>query len=144
MIAGSIAIKGDIVRRDEHERNRRKVLNFGHTLGHAVESQSNYGVLHGEAIAIGMALEAELAERNGIAKQGTASTIRDALTAANLPVDRPATLDSKAVLAATRVDKKARRGVVEYALPHCIGEMAGAESGWAVPISDAAVLEVLG
>ncbi len=144
LIAGSIAIKGDIVRLDEYERGRRKVLNFGHTLGHAVESQSNYRLSHGEAIAIGMALETEIAERAGIAQPGTASAIRAALTDAGLPVARPPELDSKALLAATRLDKKARRGAVEYALPRCIGEMAGAESGWAIQIPDVAVLEVLG
>lgn len=144
LIAGSIAIKGDIVRGDEHERGRRKVLNFGHTLGHAVEFESNYRLSHGEAIAIGMVLEAEIAERAGIARPGTASVIRAALGGAGLPVVRPAKLDPQALLAATRVDKKARLGIVEYALPRRIGEMAGGDSGWSVPITDSAVLEVLG
>ncbi|MGI9078064.1 MAG: 3-dehydroquinate synthase [Gemmatimonadaceae bacterium] len=144
LVAASIAIKGDIVRRDEYERGRRKVLNFGHTLGHALESQSNYRLLHGEAIAIGMALEAEIAERSGIAQAGTASSIRAALAGAGLPIASSGGLDSNAVLAATRHDKKARSGIVEYALPRRIGEMAGSESGWAIPIADSAVLEVLG
>ncbi|MBC7790615.1 MAG: 3-dehydroquinate synthase [Anaerolineae bacterium] len=144
LIAGSISIKGEIVKRDEYELGRRKVLNFGHTLGHAVEFQSKYRLFHGEAVSIGMALEAEIAERVGIAQPGTASSIRAALTMAGLPSDYPTELDSKGLLAATRVDKKARRGVVEYALPKCIGEMAGAETGWAIPISDVTVLEVLG
>ena len=143
LIAGSIAIKGDIVRRDELEQGRRKILNFGHTLGHAIEFESSYRLSHGEAIAIGMVLEAEIAERGGIARPGTASVIRAALGGAGLPVARPAALDSQALLAATRLDKKARRGVVEYALPQRVGEMAGADSGWAIPVSDAAVLDVL-
>jgi 3-dehydroquinate synthase len=143
LIARSIAIKADVVRRDEREGGVRKILNFGHTLGHAIETVSGYSLLHGEAVAIGMALESEVAERAGVAERGTSSRVREALARAELPVERPRELSVDGILAATRADKKARRGAVEYALPRRIGAMAAEGSGWALPIDDALVREVL-
>lgn len=144
LIAGSVAIKTDVVRLDAREGGLRKTLNFGHTIGHAVESVLDYGILHGEAVAIGMALEAELAERIGIAEVGTADGIRQALRGAGLPFELPPEAAPDRVIAATRSDKKARVGRVEYALPLRIGAMAGAESGWGIPVDDADVAAILG
>ena len=142
LIAESVRIKASIVARDERESGLRKVLNFGHTIGHAIESVSNYALLHGEAVAIGMSLEAALAENVGVAKAGTADAIRDALGAIGLPTMFPA-LDRSAVLAATKCDKKARAGRVEFALPQKVGAMAGESSGWAIPVEDDLVSAVL-
>ena len=143
LIIDSIAIKADVVRRDERESGLRKILNFGHTIGHAVEALDGFRMLHGEAVSIGMALESRLAERAGIAEPGTANRVTAALRRAGLPVERPRTMDSQRILAATRSDKKARAGAVEYALPACIGRMAGDRSGWSVRVDDALVREVL-
>jgi 3-dehydroquinate synthase len=143
LVLRSIEIKAAVVTRDEREAGVRKTLNFGHTLGHAIEVCSNYTMLHGEAIGAGMVLEAALAERGGIAEQGTRDRIREAVLAAGLPVARPANQRPAELLAATRGDKKSRGGIVEYALPRRIGEMAGDDRGWASPVSDELVLEVL-
>ncbi len=143
LVLRSIEIKAAVVTRDEREAGVRKTLNFGHTLGHAIEVCSNYSMLHGEAIAAGMVLEAALAERGGIAEQGTRDRIREAVIAAGLPVARPANQRPAELLAATRGDKKSRGGVVEYALPRRIGKMAGDDRGWASPVSDELVLQVL-
>jgi 3-dehydroquinate synthase len=142
LISESVRIKASVVARDERESGLRKVLNFGHTIGHAIESVSNYKLLHGEAVAIGMALESALAERIGVAKPGTSNAIREALNAIGLPATFPA-LDPAAVLAATKSDKKARAGRVEYALPAKIGSMAGEASEWSIAVDDGAVREVL-
>jgi 3-dehydroquinate synthase len=138
-----VEIKSEVVTSDTHERGRRKILNFGHTLGHAVEQVSGYALLHGEAVAIGMVLEARVAERMLIAERGTADSIERVLTRAMLPTHPPRSLASDDVLRATRLDKKARASAVEYALPSRIGEMASADSGWAVPVDDSLVLSVL-
>ncbi|HWE41336.1 MAG TPA: 3-dehydroquinate synthase, partial [Gemmatimonadaceae bacterium] len=143
LIARSVEIKAAVVADDEREHGRRKVLNFGHTLGHAIEAASGYRLLHGEAVAIGMALESEIAERIGVAAAGTAMRVRAALTAGGLPVVVPPGIDPARILAATRSDKKARGGRVEYALPAAIGTMAGAESAWGLPVADEIVLGVL-
>jgi 3-dehydroquinate synthase len=143
IVARSVEIKADVVAADEREHGRRKILNFGHTLGHAIETLSGYRLLHGEAVAIGMALESEIAERIGVAAPGTASRIRAVLTAAGLPVVVPLGIDPAAILAATRSDKKARAGRVEYALPSAIGAMAGESRGWGTVVEDDVILSVL-
>ena len=143
LIIGSITIKAGIVLGDERERGMRKILNFGHTLGHAIETASDYRVLHGEAIAIGMVLEAALAELIGVATAGTAARVRDAVARTGLPVAPPPTLSPERLVALTRTDKKARAGAVEYALPLTIGTMAGADTQWSVRVRDDDVLAVL-
>jgi 3-dehydroquinate synthase len=143
LIARSVEIKADVVRADEHEHGIRKTLNFGHTLGHAIELSSGYTLLHGEAVAIGMVLEARLAERIGVAPRGTSSEIERVIARAGLPVARPAAMNVDSVLEATRLDKKARGGAVAYSLPAGIGAMAGAERGWAIEVGDALVREAL-
>ena len=142
VIVRSIEIKADIVSRDEREDGLRKTLNFGHTIGHAVELVSAYSLLHGEAVAIGMALEGRLAELVGVAQAGTADAITNALRAAGLPTDLPQPFDRDAVLEAMRSDKKARSGKMQFALPRRIGEMAGAETGWTVAVADDQLREV--
>ena len=143
VIARSVEIKADVVRRDERENGLRKILNFGHTIGHAIELQSGYRMLHGEAVAAGMVLETRLAEQLGIAESGTADRVRQAVHRAGLPSERPMEQRPDDVLAATRTDKKVRGGVVEYALPARVGAMSGEERGWVTPVPDEAVLEVL-
>jgi 3-dehydroquinate synthase len=143
VVARSVEIKAEVVRADEREHGRRKTLNLGHTLGHALEHVSGYALLHGEAVAIGMVLEARMAERLGVAEPGTSARIADVLRQAGLPVARPRELPVDSVVDATRLDKKARAGRVEYALPARIGAMAGEESGWALPVDDQLVHEVL-
>lgn len=143
LVARSVEIKADVVARDEREGGVRKTLNFGHTIGHAVELCSGYSLLHGYAVAIGMVYEAAIAERIGIAENGTASRVLNAVRAAGLPHVRPSTVSVDDILIATRGDKKARGGHPEYALPKRIGQMAASEGGWAIPVSDDVVREAL-
>ena len=144
LIVRSVEIKADIVSRDEREEGLRKVLNFGHTIGHAVEMVSGYSLLHGEAVAIGMALESRLAERIGLAQTGTAATVIRTLQAAGLPTDLPKDYGPEAVIEAMRSDKKGRSGKMMFALPLRIGAMAGEDTGWTVPVGDDQLREVLG
>jgi 3-dehydroquinate synthase len=144
LVTRSVELKAAVVRDDAREHGRRKTLNFGHTLGHAVEVVSGFSLLHGQAVAIGMVLEARLAERLGVAARGTSDEIERVVRAAGLPAVRPPMLDPDAILAATRHDKKARGGSVAYALPARIGVMAGQDTGWAIDVDDALVREVLG
>ena len=85
LIVRSVEIKASIVLQDEREGGIRRNLNFGHTLGHAIESESGYSLLHGEAIAIGMVLEARLGERLGVTAAGTADRLRDTFRAPGSP-----------------------------------------------------------
>lgn len=143
IIARGIQIKVEIVKGDIREAGIRKILNFGHTLGHAVEAASGYSLLHGEAIAVGMIAEATCAERSGVSERGIGETLRRAVTAAGLPASLPGGVTPEAVLRAARIDKKARKGLLEFAVPRRIGEMAAADAGWTVRFPDELVLEVL-
>lgn len=143
IIVRSVEIKAEVVSRDEREEGLRKVLNFGHTIGHAVEMVSGFSLLHGEAVAIGMALESKLAERIGLAQAGTAATVTRTLQAAGLPTALPADCGPEAVIDAMRSDKKGRSGKMRFALPLRIGAMAGADTGWTVAVGDDQLREVL-
>jgi len=143
LIARSIEIKAAVVRRDVREVGLRKTLNFGHTIGHAIEALSEYRLLHGEAIAIGMTLESRLAEHIGVASAGLADRVRDTLRGGGLPVERPASMTPESIILATRADKKARQGLAEYALPAGLGSMAGESTGWAITVPEETVRAVL-
>lgn len=143
LIVPSVEIKAGIVSRDEREEGLRKILNFGHTIGHAVELVSGYSLLHGESVAIGMALEGRLAERIGVAQAGTAATITKVLQTAGLPTELPDGFDPDDLIRAMRSDKKGLSGKVRFALPRRIGAMAGSEAGWTVSVSDDQLREVL-
>ena len=142
IVRHSVGIKASIVSRDERESGLRKVLNFGHTIGHAVEAARKYRVLHGHAVAVGMVVESRIAERLSIAAAGTAASVEDACRAAGLPT-APKGVTPAGLIRFTRSDKKARGGRTEYALPARIGTMAGGESGWSVPVEETIVREVL-
>ena len=142
IIRRSVEIKSEIVARDERESGVRKILNFGHTIGHAIEAASDYHMLHGECVALGMIAEARLAEHIGVATNGTARVVESVCRAAGLPTSLPQ-MSADLIIEFMRSDKKVRGGFVEYALPKKIGEMAGADSGWAIRVEDSVVRAVL-
>lgn len=142
LIRRSVEIKAGVVARDEREGGLRKILNFGHTIGHAIEAASEYRMLHGQAVAVGMVAEARIAERLGIGARGMAESIEHACNLAGLPTNPP-DLAVEELLRFTRMDKKARADRVEYALPERIGTMAGSGRGWGIPVDDATVRAVL-
>src|SRR5262249_39782583 len=114
-------LKADVVERDEREAALRNVLNYGHTVGHAIEAASAYSTYtHGEAVSLGMAAEARLAHRLGIADVSTMTRQERLLTALGPPNRTPA-LDQDAVLAAMTRDKKARDGKLPFVLAPDIG-----------------------
>jgi 3-dehydroquinate synthase len=123
LVNRAMAVKARIVAEDPREQGRRAVLNFGHTVGHAVEHVSGYVLRHGEAVAIGMVAEARLAERMGVAETGLAREIEACLRGLGLPVEIPAGMERAAVLAAMALDKKKAGGRVKFALPVKIGRV---------------------
>jgi 3-dehydroquinate synthase len=144
LIVRSVEIKAEIVKRDERETGPRKLLNFGHTIGHAIESLSGYTLLHGEAVAIGMVEEARIGERAGLTAAGTAARLRSVLTRLGLPTSLPLEMRVDSVVEWTRGDKKAREGRVEYALIESIGAPVVSRDGrHGSPVADETVLEVL-
>lgn len=144
LVRRSVEIKAAVVAQDEREKGRRAILNFGHTVGHAIEATSKYEVLHGEAVAIGMVYEGRLAESLGIAAAGTAGRIQATLERLHLPVARPDGSQVDDLMAAMRADKKVRAGEIRLALPRAIGVAHGDDGrGWTVAVDPEDVRRVL-
>ena len=119
----SVEIKASVVRGDERESGRRAILNFGHTVGHAIEALSDYRIGHGRAISIGMVIEAELAHRHCGFPADAQRRLTELLDAAGLPTRMPSGMEARAIVKLARNDKKARAGRARYALPERLGRM---------------------
>jgi shikimate kinase/3-dehydroquinate synthase len=123
------AIKAEVVARDEREGGLRRLLNFGHTLAHAIEAHSGYrGMLHGEAVAIGMVFAAERSEALGFAPTGTAERLEALLARAGLPTRAP-NRSRSAYLSAIAVDKKKEGGKIHFVVSKGIGSAGTALLG---------------
>jgi len=136
----SVEIKADVVSQDEREGGFRQVLNFGHTLGHALEAASQYGLGHGSAVAFGMVLEAEVGERLGVTQAGTSAVLAAVL--ACLVDLGPLPLDAEATLRFLRADKKARAGRPRVVLLRTLGEVDPGR-GWSHEVGEDLLAEVL-
>ena len=144
VIAQSVQTKATVVTADPLEKGRRAILNAGHTVAHALERESNYALLHGEAVAIGLVVEAALGEAAGITAKGTADALRSALGGSGLPTTLPGGAKPDQLIDAMRVDKKSRGGNLAFALLASIGVPAGSDSaGWSTQLDEHLVLEVL-
>jgi 3-dehydroquinate synthase len=128
LITASVRIKAGIVMQDPWEHGIRAVLNFGHTIGHALELQAGYTLLHGCAVAVGMTVEAALGEAAGITRPGTRQRVAALAERMGLPTS-PHALRAGELLEAMRLDKKARAARPRFALPSCIGEPARTDDG---------------
>lgn len=123
MIKRSCAIKAEVVAEDEREGDLRRILNFGHTLGHAVEAASNFSLIHGLAISIGMRAATDLAVLGGHISRKEADQIRGLLEAYGLPVTIPPELDRATIPSFLQTDKKTVSGRVFFVLPERIGKV---------------------
>lgn len=121
-----LAFKARIVRRDERESGVRAILNHGHTVAHAIETASDYRLRHGEALAVGLVVEAGLAARHLDFPERHVRRVRLVLEALGLGTRWPEGVSREAVAEAARRDKKGRRGETRYALPLRIGKMPSA------------------
>ena len=125
VVARSCELKAEVVSQDEREETGlRAVLNFGHTIGHAIESVAGYGgdYQHGEAVAIGMVAECRLAEQIGWITQDVTSRLIALLRRCNLPTSAPG-LSVDALLEAMGRDKKNQSGKIRFVLPRAIGQV---------------------
>lgn len=116
-----VDIKREVVENDEFEHGERKLLNLGHTLGHAIEKYYNFEKYsHGEAITIGMVLMAKAAEKNGLCVSGVAKKIAECAEKFNLPTECDADIAELLKIAVS--DKKRRGGKIDIILPKAIGD----------------------
>jgi 3-dehydroquinate synthase len=123
ILVRSAAAKAKVVAADEHEGGLRAILNYGHTLGHVVETLCGYGTyLHGEAVGLGMLAAGEISLAMGLWSASDQARQRAVIAAAGLPLAWPA-LNPDAVLACLQGDKKVREGQVRFVLPTGIGRV---------------------
>jgi 3-dehydroquinate synthase len=123
IVAESAKIKARVVEKDEREGGLRMILNFGHTIGHALETLTKYKAYnHGEAVAMGMVAAAKVANRRKMIGQEAVSRIISLLEKLGLPTEIER-LPSKKILESLAIDKKVRAGKVQFVLPERIGKV---------------------
>ncbi len=137
----SVELKAAVVAEDEFEEGYRQILNFGHTLGHALEAASDYALGHGRAVALGMLLEAEVGERLGITEAGTRQQLASALGGLVATVSQ--SVDADVAVRYLRADKKARAGRLRVVLLRRLGEVDPGQ-GWSHEVPEQLLSEVLG
>jgi 3-dehydroquinate synthase len=122
IIRRSCEIKAEIVSKDERESGLRAILNYGHTIGHAIETATGYTrFLHGEAVSIGMHLEAKLSQALNLIKREEVLKIKAIIDAYGLPSALPAGIDVDYMLSSMQLDKKSVAGELKFILPQKIG-----------------------
>jgi len=118
----SAKIKAGIVERDEKDSGLRAILNYGHTVGHAIESASDFKIEHGRAVAIGMLAAAKISNRMGILDQNEVLRLNRLIQSAGLPTKLP-DLEVKDIVQTIKHDKKILRGKIRFVLPKLIGRV---------------------
>ena len=135
IIPWNCRIKARVVEEDEKESGLRAILNFGHTVGHAIEALTGYNTyLHGEAVALGMLVEARLGQRLGLTPASVIDALHDLLQQAAFPLEKP-DLPSDKLIEAMFLDKKVERGTLRFILPDAIGHVQ------IVPVDDVCALK---
>ena len=136
-------IKGDVVQADPCEQNLRRILNYGHTIGHAVESASGFELLHGEAIAVGIIGAGLIEIEMGLAQPGRLERIRAMLEKLNVPVRLPLNMAEEDLIDLIKRDKKAINKWPRFVLIDRIGEVYREHGEYAVEVAPEIVKQVL-
>ncbi len=122
LVKRSCEIKAEVVSKDEREGGFRRILNFGHTIGHAVEAASNYTIAHGEAVAMGMVAVSKISVSRGLLKEEDLQRLIQLLERFSLPVSIPEEITRQEILKNLKRDKKVKDGRVHFVLTKAIGE----------------------
>ena len=137
-------IKYNVVMKDERESGLREVLNLGHTVGRAIETVSDYDLLHGEAVSIGMVAEVILSHKMGYMTEEERDAVISLLEKAKLPTSIPAYIDRETLVKKLYTDKKVRDGKLRFVIQKGIGDIVEFEDGvFATPISEDVAREVI-
>jgi len=137
-------IKYQVVMKDERESGLREVLNLGHTVGRAIETVSDYRLLHGEAVSIGMVAQVKLANRLGYVSADEENEVMELLKKAHLPVEIPDYINREALVKKLYTDKKVRDGRLRFVLQKGIGAVVEFSEGvFATPIEESVAREII-
>ena len=130
-------VKYRVVMKDERESGLREVLNLGHTVGRAIETVSDYKLLHGEALSIGMVAEVKLAQKLGYMTQEQGDEVIALLKQANLPIAIPDYIDKEALVKKLYTDKKVKNGQLRFVVQNGIGSVVEFSEGvFATPVEE--------
>jgi 3-dehydroquinate synthase len=133
LLSRCVQIKAEVVEKDFRESNYRQILNFGHTIAHAIEKAENYNIQHGLAVSMGMVVEAQLAcQLNGFPVDQL-ERLKTLLSKAGLPIHPPCDFDQAEPYFIK--DKKVRDHQIRFALPQKIGQMNPNQDAWSQPAS---------
>ncbi|MGE4353786.1 MAG: 3-dehydroquinate synthase family protein, partial [Oscillospiraceae bacterium] len=119
-ICRSVAVKAGVVARDERDTGLRQMLNFGHTVGHAIEHCTNYSVTHGSAVSAGMCIMSRACESEGLAAPGTSARIEALVSSCALPISTDC--DADALYSAALMDKKRSGGEISLIRIRSVGD----------------------
>ncbi len=136
-------IKGRVVEEDPHEENKRRILNYGHTVGHAVEAASGYELLHGEAVAVGIMAAGLIEVELGLSEPGRLDRVRKILEKLGVPTNLPPNLAEEMVIDVMRHDKKAVDQRPRFVLITRLGQVHCRDGQYAVPVGPEVVEKVL-
>ncbi|MDO5155775.1 MAG: 3-dehydroquinate synthase [Eubacteriales bacterium] len=138
------AVKYEVVMKDERESGLREVLNLGHTVGRAIETVSDYQLLHGEAVSIGIVAEVLLAYKLGYVKEQERDAVIALLKQAKLPTEIPEYIDREMLVQKLYTDKKVRDGKLRFVVQKGIGDVVEFSEGvFATPIEEAVAREII-
>ncbi len=135
-------IKGEVVELDEKESNLRKTLNFGHTIGHAIENLSDYEISHGQAISMGMVAEGKIALEMGLWQKAELDRLVSLLIKTGLPADFPNYMNVNRIIDTMKLDKKVRGGEIEMVLPKKLGEMTESGGSYGIKVDEELILRL--
>ena len=136
-------IKAAVVEEDPTEKNRRRVLNFGHTIGHAIESASGFRLLHGEAVAVGIVAAERIAQKLDLATPQRLARIQKVLSGLSMPLKIPGGLQKDLLIDIMRRDKKAVGQWPRFVLLEAIGRAYCRDGQWAHEVDPRIVDETL-
>ena len=142
-VARSVELKSAVVSEDEREAGRREILNFGHTLGHAIEAACSFRVPHGTAVASGMILEARLGVSLGVTGPDVVERLEQAVDRVGLPSSIPDSAAPDDIMTYLASDKKVRHGRTRFVLLSEIGVVHSADGSWSHPVDDQIVSDLV-
>ena len=140
----SAQIKTKVVSHDLYESGERRILNFGHTIGHAIELIEDYKISHGEAIAIGMIVEALMAYKMGHLKESDFQEVYDIFKFMDFPLTLSSRVTKAKIYEALKSDKKARSGSVRFVILSGIGHVESFKGTYCASVDDEILSEALG
>jgi 3-dehydroquinate synthase len=139
----SCRIKKIIVEQDQKENGKRHLLNFGHTIGHALERLTHYSISHGEAVAIGLLVESYLSTKLGALNQSSFDRIKNILVRYGLPLQLPSKFPVHAILEAMVLDKKSLKGQPRFVMIEAIGAPLAYDSSYCTHIEESLIKKAL-